>query len=108
MKFLQNGKKDPCKKLLKEIITKTHKSSEKQKKKYINYAAKIRKLLLEVRVKLMQETESYTTSQDHKQEFPNKILCRLIIPSKSSIRKISKVILYKINEKILASTTKNQ
>ena len=46
--------------------------------------------------------------KDHKSEFPNKIPCRLINPSKSSIGKISKVILDRINEKIISSVTMNQ
>ena len=39
----------------------------------------------------MQETEAYITIKDHKESFPNKIPCRLINPSKSSVGKISKV-----------------
>lgn len=59
---------------------------------YITRQRQSQKLLLEDRVELMQETESYITSQDRKQESPNKVMCQLIIPSKSSIEKISKVI----------------
>ena len=45
----------------------------------------------------MQEAEAYITIKDHKEDFPNKISCRFINLSKSSIVKISKVILNKIN-----------
>ena len=45
----------------------------------------------------MQESESYITVKDHKKDFPHKISCRLINPSKSDIGKISKHILDKIN-----------
>ena len=30
----------------------------------------------------MQETEAYIKIKDHREEFPNKISCRLINPSK--------------------------
>ena len=46
---------------------------------------------------MLEETEAYITLKDHKSEFPNKILFRLINQSKSSIGKISKVILDRIN-----------
>ena len=57
---------------------------------------------------MLEETEAYIPIKDHKSEFPNKIPCRLINPSKSSIVKISKVILDRINEKIISSVTMNQ
>ena len=56
----------------------------------------------------MQETEAYITIKDHKEDFPNKISCRLINPSKSSIGKISKVILDKINNIVQSRTSVNQ
>ena len=57
---------------------------------------------------MLKETEAYITIKDHISEFPNKIPCRLINPSKSSIGKISKVLLDRINEKIILSVTMNQ
>ena len=48
-------------------------------------------------IEKLQETEAYITIKDHKEDFPN-ISCRLINPSKSSIGKISKVILDEINQ----------
>ena len=56
----------------------------------------------------MEETEAYITVKDHKNEFPNKIPCRLINPSKPYLGKISKVILDKINQSIVKSTLINQ
>ena len=56
----------------------------------------------------MEETEAYITVKDHKDEFPNKIPCRLINPSKPNLGKISKVILDKINQSIVKSTLINQ
>ena len=55
----------------------------------------------------MQETEAYITIKDHKDEFPNKIICRLIHPSKSNIGKISKAILDTTNKNAVRSTQIN-
>ena len=56
----------------------------------------------------MQETEAYITIKDHKEDFLIKINCRLINPSKSSIGKINKVIIDKINQQIQLITKVNQ
>ena len=56
----------------------------------------------------MQETKAYITIKDHKDEFQNKIPCRLINPSKSNIGKISKAILDTINKNVVRSTAVNQ
>ena len=56
----------------------------------------------------MYENESYITTKDHKEHFPNKISCRLINPSKSDIGKIIKTILDKIITKIASLTNLNQ
>ena len=102
--------KDQYKKLLKENITKTYKKSNKRKISNINWEAKkiTEKLSLDDRVERLQETEAYITVKDHKDEFPNKIPCRLLNPSKTSIGKISKVILDRINKSVVTSTKINQ
>ena len=102
--------KDQYQKLLKEKITKTYKKSTNKKTEKINYTAKqiTEKLSIADRVPMLEETEAYITIKDHKSKFPNKILCRLINPSKSYIGKISKVILDRINEKIISLVTINQ
>ena len=56
----------------------------------------------------MLETEAYIAVKDHKESYPNKIPCRLINPSKSSIGKISKITLDKINNHIQKETSSNQ
>ena len=56
----------------------------------------------------MQETEEYITINDRKDEFLNKIPCRLINPSKSSIGNISKAILDTTNKNTVRSTEINQ
>ena len=66
------------------------------------------KLMISDRIRKMEETEAYIKLKDRKEDFPNKISCRLINPSKSSIKKISKVILDKINQQIQLITKVNQ
>ena len=107
---LYKVEKDQYQKLFKENITKTYKKSTNKKIEKINYTAKqiTEKLSTANRVPMLEETEAYITIKDHKSEFPNKIQCRLINQSKSSIGKISKVILDRINEKIISSVTINQ
>ena len=56
----------------------------------------------------MQESETYITIKYHKESFPNEIPCCLKNPSKSSIGRISKVILDKINKHIQKETSVNQ
>ena len=56
----------------------------------------------------LQEKEAYITTKDHKDDFPNKISCRLINLCKSSIGKICKVILDRINTAVRNHTNVNQ
>ena len=56
----------------------------------------------------MQESEAYATIKDHKEIFLNKFSCCLINPPKSSVCKISTVILDKINNHIQNETSPNQ
>ena len=80
------------KKLLKENITKMYKKSDRRKVNNVNSHAKgiTEKLPISDRMEKLQETEAYIIINDFKKDFPNKISCRLINPSKSSIEKISK------------------
>ena len=102
--------KDDYEKLLTENITKTYKKSSRKKVYTINRNAKklAEDLLIGDRVEKIYENEAYITIKDHKEDFPNKISCRLINPSKSDIGKISKQILDKINFKIISETKLNQ
>ena len=90
-----------------ENITKTNNKTNESKIKTINKSAKkiANKLSLEDRIEKLQENENYITIKDHKDEFPHKISCRLINPSKSDI---SKVIKDKINTKLLEVYKVNQ
>ena len=90
------------KKLLKENITKTYKKSDRWNVNNVNsHAKRITEnypyQYMKYRIEKLQETEAFITIKDHKEDYPNKISCRLINPSKSSIGKICKVILDKIN-----------
>ena len=97
-------------KLLTENITKAYKKSNKKKISNINFTAKkiTEKLSIDDRVQIMKGSEVYITVKDHKDEFTNKIPCWLINPSKSNLGKISKVILDKVNQHVVASTNINQ
>ena len=103
--------KDEYKKL-QDNITTAYKTSNGVKLKDINFAAKkiTENLSIADRVEVMQETETYITIKDefHKDEFPNKMPCRLLNPSKSCIGKISKAILDIINKNLVRSTEINQ
>ena len=55
---------------------------------------------LEDRIDKMQE--------NHKEDFPHKLSCLLVYPSKSDIGKISKHVLNKVNQKLLSITEVNQ
>ena len=45
-------------------------------------------------------TDIYVTDKDHKNEFPNKIACKLINSTKPNIGKISKQFLDRINNEL--------
>ena len=99
--------KEDYEKPMHENITKTNNKTNESKIKTINKSAKkiANKLSLEDRIEKLQENENYITIKDHKDEFPHKISCRLINPSKSDI---SKVIKDKINTKLLEVYKVNQ
>ena len=98
------------KKILHDNITRTYKKSDQRKVSNINKDAKKIALVLDLqdRIEKMQESESYITMKDHKEDFPLKISCRLINPSKSGIGKTNKHVLDKVNQKILSVTEVNQ
>ena len=97
-------------KLLYENITKIYKKADGKKVRAINVDAKkiAKDLELEVRIEKMQESQCYITVKDHKEDFPHKISCRLINPSKWDIGKLSKIILDEINSDVPSSVQVNQ
>ena len=83
---------------------------DKKKVRAINIDAKkiAKDLELEDETEKMQESECYITVKDHREDFPHKIPCRLISPSKSDIGKLSKIIFDKINGDALSFVQVNQ
>ena len=96
-------------KLLRENVTKTYKKSNFNKVRNTNNKAKkiTENFPVADRIDKLQEKEAYITTKDHKDDFPNKISCRLINPCKSSIGKITKVILDRINTAVGNHTNVN-
>ena len=67
------------------------KSTNKATKKFAE------KLKIADKIESIDESEAYITIKDHKEKFPEKASFRLINPSKSDIRKVSKHTLDQIN-----------
>ena len=68
----------------------------------------IEKIPVADRIDKLLEKEADITIKDHKDDFPNKISCRLINPCKTSIGKISKVISDRINTAVRNHAKINQ
>ena len=98
------------KKMLLDNITKEYRKSDMSMVNKINReAAKIaRNLELDDRIEAFSLKPAFLTIKDHKPEFPNKISCRLINPSKSNIGIISKNILDRINNELREKLKINQ
>ena len=63
-------------------------------------AAKIaEKLKVEEKAEILSDSPAFVTIKDHKDDFPGRIKCRLINPSKTQIGIISKNILEKVNNR---------
>ena len=82
-------------KLLTVNITKTCQNYNKKEIININFTTKkiTEKLSIDDHFQRMEESEAYITVKDNKDEFPNKISCRLINLSKSNLGTLSKFIL---------------
>ena len=96
--------------LLKENVTKTYKKAPEKLQKSINLEAKsiATNLKLSDRIEKLAEAPAYITLKDHKENFRSKPSCQLINPSKNKIGKISKIVLEKINKKLLKELDFNQ
>jgi hypothetical protein len=97
-------------KLLQKNITKTYKKITPDIVSSINNEAKdiATKLNLADRINITAEREAFITLKDHKPNFKNNPTCRLINPAKSEIGKVSKQLLDRINQKVIASIGVNQ
>ena len=56
----------------------------------------------------LDKKPAYVTIKDHKENFPRKVTCRLINPTKTHIGKVSKQILDNINNSIRRNTSLTQ
>ena len=101
---------DQYAKLLNDNITKAYRKTNKNCINKINKDASMiaKPLSIDDRIEKIQESQTYITVKDHKDNFPHNISCRLIDPSKTDIGKISKAILGKINIQLLSSIKVNQ
>ena len=88
--------------LLHDNVTKDYKKTADNTINEINNEAAdiIAKNNIKGKIPKFDLRESFVTVKDHKQNFPNKIECRLINPSKTYIARISKKILDRINSDV--------
>ena len=97
-------------KLIMDSITSKYKKANTNIKKQINMAGKNLMKNQEVikRMQINEESNSFITLKDHKENFENHPTVRLINPAKNELGRISKVILDKINKKISTKLNLNQ
>ena len=93
------------KKLL-ECITAKYRKEDKGLVHAINLEARelARRLGISDRVPQIGRQEAYITIKDHKDQFPGRVDCRLINPSKSEMGKVSKQILERIVKEVKGKT----
>ena len=60
------------------------------------------------RVECLAKNPAFITLKDHKENFQASLTCNLINPSKSELRKVSKVKLEKINQALIKHLDVNQ
>ena len=92
--------------LLHNNITKSYQKAEPNMKNSIDREAKhlAKRINLEDRMESYAERPAYITLKDHKDNFNNKLPCRLINPAKPEIGIVSKKYLEKINSEVLERT----
>ena len=96
--------------MLKKSIEKEYKKAPAAAEIEINKKAKViaENLHIENRVEKLAKKNSFVTLKDHKDNFLNNPTCRLINPTKSEIRRVSKEILDKINAAVVHKTSVQQ
>ena len=96
--------------LLQKNITKTYKTIPAEPVNNIENEAKsiAERLNLADRINTTAQREAFVTLKDHKPNFDNNPTCRLINPSKSEIGRVVKLILDRINTKVIEATRINQ
>ena len=98
---------DAYKQLIETSITKTYKKAPANNvAEIIKEEKKIAKSLkLDDRIDALAEKQCFITLKDHKPNFANNPTTRLLNPAKSEIGVISKKILERINNKVIATTS---
>ena len=102
--------KEKYEKMLLENITKEYRLAPENLIEEINNEAQeiIMTHCIKGKIPKYDLQEAFITVKDHKVNFPNKIQCRLINPSKTHIAKISKSILDNINSSIRSESVLKQ
>ena len=97
-------------KLLSENITQKYKKEKHQTAAIIVNECKSieKKLHIENRLRPTIEKPAFIIIKDHKDNFENNMKCRLINPTKTEIRRVSKYILNRINTDIRSKCKLNQ
>lgn len=95
---------------LQKNITKTYKKGSPSVANAIEQEAKTiaKNLDLSDRINTAAKRQAFMTLKDHKPNFVNNPTCRLINPTKSEIRRISKQIFNRIKTKIINQLSLNQ
>lgn len=96
--------------LLENNITKDYKKTNKHTSTKINREAKLiaSELQLDDRIDPIAPRQAYVSLKDHKDNFHNRPQCRLINPTKSELGKVSKIILERINRRLVLATQVRQ
>ena len=105
-------KMDPSeyRKLLNENVTTTYKKAKRGMVDKINEEAGciVENCNIPGKVPKLQEQPAFITLKDHKADFPNKVSCRLLNPSKTHIAKVAKRILDRLIKSIRSRSELNQ
>ena len=101
---------DSYNKLLKENVTKTYKKAPVFLESSINKEAKCisKSYNVDNRAEILAKSSAFISLKDHKDNFEQKLPCRLINPCKSEIGAISKTILDRVNSRLRHSLQVNQ
>ena len=101
---------DVYRKMLKDNITKSYKTTHSAAKDAIDREASsiAARLGISRRVETYAQKDAYITLKDHKEDFWSRPSCRLINPAKSEIGMISKQILEQINSSVRTATALTQ
>ena len=97
-------------KLLKDNVTKTYRKAPSKLEQSINLEGKniAKSYEIDDRVECIANNPAFISLKDHKENFQQKLPCRLINPCKSELGAVSKTILDRINSEIRSKLQFNQ